>query len=58
MGFRTADPRALVVDGVSYHIGNGDPGQDSDGACANKCLIDSLRPCLGLVADRTLVRRD
>ena len=53
-----ADPRALVVDGVSYRIGFGDPGQDSDGACANNCLIDSLRQCLGLVADCTLVRRD
>ena len=51
-------PRTLVVEGASYRVGRGDPGRDSDGACANNCLIDSLRQCLGLDSDCTLVRRD
>ena len=53
-----ADPRTLVVDGVSYRIGMGDPNGDGNGVCANNCLIDPLRQCLGLEADCTLVRRD
>ena len=39
-------------------VGRGDPGTDINGACENNCLIDSLRQCLGIVADCRQVRRD
>ena len=51
-------PRSVAVDGATYRVGVGDPGRATDGTCENNCLIDSLRQCLGLVADCKLVRRD
>ena len=50
--------RVVVVDEISYAVGRGDPGTDSNGVCENNCLIDSLRQCLGIVADCRQVRRD
>ena len=51
-------PHSVAVDGATYRGGVGDPGRATDGTCENNCLIDSLRQCLGLVADCKLVRRD
>ena len=45
------------VDGALYSVGHGDPGRSADGEF-NNCLIDSLRQCIGVTADRRLVRRD
>ena len=49
--------RKLVVDGISYFVGRGDPGRAADGEY-NNCLIDSLRQCAGLLASRKSVRSD
>ena len=49
--------RFVDVDGVSYYIGYGNPGRAAEGE-RNNCLIDSLRQCLGLTADRKKVRAD
>ena len=49
--------RKVVVDGISYFVGRGDPGRAVDSEY-NNCLIDSLRQRLGLIADRTTVRSD
>ena len=48
----------VVVEGISYVAGKGDPGTDRIGDGENNCLIDSLRQCLGIVADCRQVRRD
>ena len=45
------------VDGVTYCVGHGDPGRAHEGEF-NNCLIDSLRQCVGITADRKLVRAD
>ena len=50
--------RSVVVEGNSYVVGRGDPGTDINGACGNNCIIDSLRQCIGIVADCRQVRRD
>jgi hypothetical protein len=47
----------IEVDGVSHYIGHGDPGRASKGE-TNNCLIDSLRQCIGMSADRKAVRAD
>ena len=49
--------RKVVVDGISYFVGRGDPGRAVDSEY-NNCLIDSLRQCLGLIADLKTVRSD
>ena len=47
----------IIVDGVSYFEGFGNPGQRDDGE-QNNCLIDSLRQCLSIECDRRAVRAD
>ena len=49
--------RKVVVDGVAYYVGHGDPGQPSQGEYHN-CLIDSLRQCVDIHSDRRAVRAD
>ena len=46
-----------MVDGVAHSVGRGDPGRAANGEY-NNCLIDSLRQCVGMSADRTAVRCD
>ena len=47
----------LVVDGLPYRKGDGNPGDASRGE-ENNCLIDSLRQTLSLQCDRGSVRLD
>ena len=47
----------LVVDGLPYRKGYGNPGEASRGE-ENNCLIDSLRQTLSLQCDRGSVRLD
>ena len=48
----------LLVDGIAYRKGYGDPGAAEHGEW-NNCLIDSLRQCLGGVqCDRRVVRKE
>ena len=56
-GLTQRGSRKIVVDGVAYFIGRGDPGRAVNGEF-NNCLIDSLRQCVGLVASRPAVRND
>ena len=58
----TQDKRLVDVDGVSFAVGVGDPGRSRNDEY-NNCLIDSLRQCIGITADRIVelrrqVRRD
>ena len=48
----------LIVNGLQYYRGYGNPGRSRQGACSNNCLIDSLRQCLGMHSDPELVRQD
>jgi len=56
-GFTPRGSRKIVVDGVAYFIGRGDPGRAANGEY-NNCLIDSLRQCLGMLSSRPAVRGD
>ena len=49
--------RKLVVEGVAYYMGYGDPGRQERGEY-NNCLIDSMRQCLGIHSNRMAVRED
>ena len=49
--------RTVIVDGVRYYVGRGDPGRARDGEF-NNCLIDSVRQCLGVQVDRKVVLAD
>ena len=53
-----AKPNRLVVNGVNYFRGHGDPGKTPTGECRNNCLIDTLRQCLRINADPEVVRQD
>ena len=54
--FITQDKKRVEVDGVSYNVGIGDAGRPWDGE-NNNCLIDSLRQCIGITADRLIKLR-
>ena len=56
-GVTTWGATKLVVDGVRYFVGRGDPGDACIGEY-NNCLIDSLRQCLGIKCDCRKVRAD
>ena len=47
----------LMIDGVQYFVGRGDPGDARIGE-HNNCLIDSLRQCLGIQRNYRKVRED
>ena len=47
----------IILDGVPYVEGFGNPGRRDDGE-QNNCLIDSLRQCLSIECDRGAVRHD
>ena len=56
-GVTRSGAERLVLDGVEYFVGRGNPGNPCDGE-HNNCLIDSLRQCLGITCDRKKVRQD
>lgn len=56
-GVTRSNRHIVEVDGVLYYMGHGDPGRAREGE-HNNCLIDSLRQCIGITADRKLVRDD
>ena len=56
-GKTVRNSRKIVVDGVDYFVGRGDPGRAVNGEY-NNCLIDSLRQTLGILSDRSAVRND
>ena len=56
-GNTTSGSTSIVVDGRPYYVQYGNPGKLSEGE-RNNCLIDSLRQCIGVQCDRTLVRAD
>ena len=56
-GNTTSGSTSIVVDGRPYYVQYGNPGRLSEGE-RNNCLIDSLRQCIGVQCDRTLVRAD
>ena len=55
--FTNPERTELVVDGLPYRKGYGNPGEASRGE-ENNCLIDSLRQTLSLQCDRGSVRLD
>ena len=56
-GNTTRGSTCILVDGKPYYVQYGNPGKLSEGE-RNNCLIDSLRQCIGVQCDRTLVRAD
>ena len=56
-GVTTTGAMRIIVDGRHYYVQYGNPGKLTEGE-QNNCLIDSLRQCLGVQCDRTLVRAD